>query len=165
MAVFGVPNEFLAALAGALAGGGASLGGSIVVNRRELKRSARFRLHDELLPELEASIDRTKPMRVRGLIDRGDQTYAEPPPVFVEVLAATRRSAALAGGPAKQHVERISDAHVDYVMSAKRMEPQTFTEETGEYEGGSGEEDRLDARQNLVDQIRAFASWVEGKIL
>jgi hypothetical protein len=66
---------FGSALAGAIAGGGAALVGSIIVNRRELTRRARIRMFDEILPEL---VDR----------DNGDLGDAEPEFKALERAAA-----------------------------------------------------------------------------
>lgn len=66
---------FGSALAGAIAGGGAALVGSIIVNRRELTRRARIRMFDEILPEL---VNR----------DNGDLGDAEPEFKALERAAA-----------------------------------------------------------------------------
>jgi len=49
-------NELIAALIGALVGGLASglaaLGGSVIVNRMQLKKATRIRIYDEILPQV-----------------------------------------------------------------------------------------------------------------
>jgi hypothetical protein len=43
---------FLATIAGAIVGGGASVGGTVLVNRQELRRRERIRLLDDYIPQL-----------------------------------------------------------------------------------------------------------------
>jgi hypothetical protein len=43
---------FLATIAGAIVGGGASVGGAVFVNRQELRRRERIRLLDDHIPQL-----------------------------------------------------------------------------------------------------------------
>jgi hypothetical protein len=43
---------FLATIAGAIVGGGASVGGTVLVNRQELRRRERIRLLDDFIPQL-----------------------------------------------------------------------------------------------------------------
>jgi hypothetical protein len=50
--VSGVWVPLLSALLGAIVGGAATLSGSVLVNRWELRRTARFRMYEELLPRV-----------------------------------------------------------------------------------------------------------------
>ena len=45
-------TELVAALLGALVGGAASLAGSVIINRLQLRREMRIRIYYELIPKL-----------------------------------------------------------------------------------------------------------------
>ncbi len=138
--------EFWAALLGALVGGFAAAAGSVLVNRRELVRSARVRLHDELLPELEESVDQSR-----------DE--------FRKQLEASRRASVLAGDGALECVKSIETAHEVFDWAAGDLVPGAFNSRTGRYEGESGREEYSKARLELLVEIRVLQDWIEDKIL
>lgn len=76
-------NELVAALIGALVGGLASgvaaLGGSVVVNRIQLKKATRLRMYDEILPQV---------ARPFGVLQDQFTTKADPlaPPEFLSLV-------------------------------------------------------------------------------
>jgi hypothetical protein len=139
-----MPVEFWAALAGAVVGGVASLVGSVLVNRREHVRLARMRLHDELVPALLAGIPQ------HGLsVTR----------TFSDNLAATRRTAVLAGRQARKRVA---------IVEAARDSWRTVIEDKGE-RNEYGELIASDELRSAIDELRvsveALGKWVERKIL
>lgn len=139
-------SGFLAALAGAVVGGGASLAGSVLVNRREHVRAARIRLHDELVPALREEL----PPKVGFLLDSH----------FEEVLEATRRAAVLAGRRSVELVDEIDVAHTAWWAAIRREEGPA-----DEYGNPTEPADREGALEEVKRRIDALATWVEKKIL
>jgi hypothetical protein len=94
-----VSNELVAALIGALVGGLASgvaaLGGSVVVNRIQLKKATRLRMYDEVLPQV---------ARPFGVLQDQFTTKADPlaPPEFLSLVDNLERLSVIAGGKDRQ---------------------------------------------------------------
>jgi hypothetical protein len=81
-------TSLLAALVGAIVGGLASLGGTMLVNKQQMATNARMRLYDELLPELADAVDGV----IEPLVPE-DQVAGE---VLPERLEKVRRASAIA---------------------------------------------------------------------
>jgi hypothetical protein len=78
-------TNLLAALLGAIVGGLLTLAGSVLVNTWELRRTARFRIYDELLPKI---MDETWP----SLKWNGDH-----PELFHQSMTTLQRASAVLG--------------------------------------------------------------------
>lgn len=161
-----IPSEFLAALLGATAGGAASLGGSVVVNRRELIRQARFRLHDELIPGLVDAIGDSQ-RTADWARAPGPRTWRSRMngPSFDEAFEAARRAAVLAGRGALERMDEIGWAATRYDLTLQAADAGEFNEESGKFEGASGAEEALLAHVELMSAIQSLSDWVERKIL
>jgi hypothetical protein len=94
-----VSNELVAALIGALVGGLASglaaLGGSVVVNRIQLKKATRLRMYDEILPQV---------ARPFGVLQDQFTLKADPlaPPEFLNLVHDLERVSVIAGSKERQ---------------------------------------------------------------
>jgi hypothetical protein len=97
-------NELVAALIGALVGGlasgAAALGGSVIVNQLQLKRSTRLRIYDEILPQV---------ARPFGVLQDQFTMKADPlaPPEFLQLVHELERVGAIAGGKDRQLADEI----------------------------------------------------------
>jgi hypothetical protein len=95
-------TSLLAALVGAIVGGLASLGGTMLVNKQQMATNARMRLYDELLPRLSRAIDAL----LDGHVDPITQQVAEEQ--TPELLAAVRRASAIAGRLERRDAHNLS---------------------------------------------------------
>jgi hypothetical protein len=77
-------SNLFAALLGAIVGGLLTLAGSVLVNRWELRRRARFRIYEELLPRVRESWERLK-------------WHGEQPELFEQSLDALQRASTVLG--------------------------------------------------------------------
>jgi hypothetical protein len=93
----------LGAFVGAIGGGAASLAGSVIVNRRELRRKMRIRIYDELLPKLiKENFSRTAKGEVVS------KPASERPTVFNhDLIREIERASVLAG---RRIVARVRNA-------------------------------------------------------
>jgi hypothetical protein len=78
----------MAAFVGAIVGGLASLGGTMLVNKQQMATNARMRLYDELLPELADAVEAV----LEPLVPE-DQVAEE---VLPQLLEKVRRASAIA---------------------------------------------------------------------
>lgn len=81
------------------------------------------------------------------------------------MLAATRRTAALAGWRARLYAVEISALHTTYRIKADSVTAPVFNPTTGHYDKSAGEDERATARADLEARIATFAEWTEAKIL
>jgi hypothetical protein len=102
----GVWVPLLAALLGALVGGVATLTGSVLVKRWELKKTTRIRMYDELLP---APLEQYRRIAttMRYFWERGQWSPAPPRMELLENAGELRRAGLIVGGREAQITERI----------------------------------------------------------
>lgn len=97
-------NELVAALIGALVGGLASgvaaLGGSVIVNRMQLKKATRLRMYDEILPQV---------ARPFGVLQDQFTMKADPlaPLEFLNLVHTLERVGVIVGGKDRQLTDEI----------------------------------------------------------
>jgi hypothetical protein len=77
-------SNLLAALLGAIVGGLLALGGSVLVNTWELRRRARFRMYEELLPRVKEAWERLR-------------WHGEQPEIFEQSMDALHRASIVLG--------------------------------------------------------------------
>jgi hypothetical protein len=102
----GIWVPLLAALLGALVGGVATLTGSVLVKRWELRKTTRIRMYDELLPALFEQYRRIV-MTMRYFSERGELSPTPPRMDLIEDAGELRRAGVIAGGREAQITERI----------------------------------------------------------
>jgi hypothetical protein len=102
-------------LGGALVGGFAAAGGSDWAQRRQLRRTARFHMFDDLLPLWEPRVG----LRV-GALAHSDRPSPD------TVLADLRRTAVLAGRRDRGLVERMGEAWGAYSVQVTQEEREAL---------------------------------------
>jgi hypothetical protein len=115
----------LGAFVGAVGGGAASLAGSVIVNRLQLRRQMRIRIYDELLPQLTKHFRET-PSGTRS------QLYGDLPDDFQQVVKKMERASVIAGradaGKVKELSQLVSHRNTRYMLG---MATRGFEEELG----------------------------------
>jgi hypothetical protein len=91
----------LGAFVGAVGGGAASLAGSVIVNRLQLRREMRIRMYDDLLPKLAVDFARTDAEITSSLAP-------EIPKAFQSALAEMKRASVIAGRTDAARVTELS---------------------------------------------------------
>jgi hypothetical protein len=107
----------LAALLGAIVGGMATLAASVLVKRWELKKTARIRMYDELMPALYREVRDWSVAIVQ--VDRGYEQEPMPPPTFafLDRTGELHRAGVIAGTKEARISEEMYDtimAHIAY---------------------------------------------------
>lgn len=147
---------FGAAVVGALVGGLGSAAGSAFIKRRELIRSARLRMYDDLLPSFRARA------KWRGKMPRPGWGGMLPPeassPTSTELLASLRRSAVIAGATEAGLVEELRRRWQDLTRP-----PSTAEGQTDPY-GNEVPPERMGEEALVIGAIDALEKHLEDKI-
>jgi hypothetical protein len=114
-------SELLAVLLGALIGSMASLWGSVIVNRMQLRRTTRIRIYDELLPKLRRAYTGNP---AEPLFGAYDFPYGPFPEWFIPTVRDVYRSSVVSGGKDRHMAERLQSVTLDraefYSLSLER---------------------------------------------
>jgi hypothetical protein len=100
--------ELVAALLGALVGGFATLVGSVVVNRAQLRKAMRVRMYDEMLPKLFPDWAARRDQGLFGQPKLSDADGQEiPAQLIIEWLSELRRVAVIAAPKDAKRVQML----------------------------------------------------------
>jgi hypothetical protein len=138
---------FLATIAGAIVGGGASVGGAVFVNRQELRRRERIRILDDYIPQLGKLQAERGDDYAAGSIDKNDYLTAGE-----TILSSMWIAGSLAGNRDQELVSEVMVTWKDHRLRDTHADPGAFASvETRVNEGV----DRL--VNYLIPRIRTWA--------
>lgn len=149
---------FAAALAGAAVGGLATFIGSIVVDRRRLKREMRVRNYDEHIPEAAAAVTRWHERSKRRGIDLENEEA-------LSALAQVRRAANVAGRWDRNRVKAWDDSY--RALQALSAQIRYASDGKGSWSVENSKQIAEQAEQHtstVVDSLDDFADWLEKRI-
>jgi hypothetical protein len=139
----------LAALLGAIVGGLLALYGSILVNRWELRRKARFRMYEELLPRIK---NETWPRFRSRNVNRDAFEMSVDRDAFEQSLDALERAGAIAGPREWIGASWVKIQAGIYIFDAFSEAPE------------SSDPSALDEKAKLMRKLRAKAKDIDDAI-
>lgn len=153
-------------LLGALVGGLASLGGSVIVDRLRLRREMRIRIYDEHLSEATSALARWWTRSHEGSIDLEHNAA-------LMAVARIRRTAVIAGKADRRQIRRWEDPYnalSDLSIEIGRLQSQAGSVDApGHRVVDAGEREKLLKQvelhaARLMEGLRNYMDWLEKRI-
>ena len=158
-------SEIVAVLLGALIGSLASLGGSVIVNRMQLRRTTRILIYDELLPKLRRAYTGHPAEQLFGAYDF---PYGPYPEWFIPTVRDVYRSSVVSGGKDRRMAERLQSVTLDrdkfYSLSLQRTQ-QHATQRPGSDPQWQGDPDEFfEVERQVVLALDDYERHLEGRL-